>query len=224
LILVHGAGGGAFEWVVWSRLLTAEGWSLSCPELMPVPDGLAATTYADYLDQVRAEVLQAPRSCVIIGASLGGLLALEAASDPQVVGLVLVNPLPPAPWQVALPTDTSRIKRWADTASLEGTARAVPDALPSTHEWLWRQWRNESGSVLREACSGRHVDRPECPSLVVIGESDTDVLPPTSVALADWLGAERLLLPGASHVGPLLGAHAAEIARRVHHWLMFRFG
>lgn len=223
-VLVHGAGGGAFEWIAWARVLRAQGWQVDCPDLAPVAAGLAATRFDDYHAQVEA-CLDDAKPCVLVGASLGGLLALACAGHAAVRALVLVNPMPPAPLASAMPTPTAdAVKDWSRTASLAGTARALPDADPATWEWVWRQWRDESGQVLRDAASGIELPAPVCPVLVVISDGDRDVPPKVSRALASAIGADVLDWPDSSHVGPLLGRRAADCAARVHHWLSFRIG
>src|SRR5688500_5816290 len=89
-VLVHGAGGGAWEWNVWRAVFAARGIDVVAPDLRPVAAGLAATGFGDYVGQV-ADALQAlPRPRALVGASLGGLLAL--ACQGQTDALVLINP------------------------------------------------------------------------------------------------------------------------------------
>ncbi|HEY4556436.1 MAG TPA: hypothetical protein VIG68_08390, partial [Lysobacter sp.] len=54
LLLVHGAGGGGWEWAIWQRVFDARGWTSAAPDLQPAAAGLAATGLDDYLAQVRA--------------------------------------------------------------------------------------------------------------------------------------------------------------------------
>ncbi|MBY4597759.1 alpha/beta fold hydrolase, partial [bacterium BD-1] len=78
-VFVHGAGGGGWEWAAWRRVFAAAGWNALAPDLWPAPAGLAATSLADYAVQVRGWLAAAPRPRVLVGASLGGLLAAMAA-------------------------------------------------------------------------------------------------------------------------------------------------
>lgn len=226
VVLLHGAGGGPFEWEIWQRVLATQGWSVRMPTWQPAPAGLAATHYEDYLGQLQREIVDATASPVLIGASLGGLLAMELAARVDAVALVLINPIPPKGEALDLlpQDDPPLIEAWADTTSLVSTARAIPDASPATWHWLWRQWRNESGTVLREARAGRVIERPDLPGLILISGQDRDVPPIASRTLAQAWRFEIMDLPTASHVGPLLGTEAATIALRVHHWLSFRLG
>lgn len=226
IFLIHGAGGGAFEWLVWERVLTTQGWAVHAPTWQPAPGGLAATRYADYLAQLQAAIAGSNARPILIGASLGGLFAMELAEGVGADALVLINPIPPKGAALALlpELNPAAIEPWADTASLSSTARAIPDASPATWHWLWRQWRNESGTVLREARAGREIARPDMPGLVVISDQDRDVPAAASRAFAAHWQLETVALPSASHVGPLLGASAAQVALRVHHWLAYRLG
>ena len=81
-LMIHGAGGGGWEWDVWRRVFLAAGWRVSTPDLRPAAAGLAATTLDDYEAQVHAWI-HAASPDVVVGASLGGLLALNVATQAQ---------------------------------------------------------------------------------------------------------------------------------------------
>lgn len=219
-VLVHGAGGGAWEWLVWQRVLAARGAAVHAVGLLPARAGLAATTLDDYAAQVESAVRSAGQP-VLVGASLGGLLAAMVAARCPLAALVLVNPLPPAPWHAALPPQppSPAVIPWARTASLAGTRRALPDASDATCEWAWRRWRDEAGAVVDAARAGVAVMRPACPVLVLASEADEDVPAAATAAFAAGWDASLWRLPGASHVGPLLGRGAAACAAQVAGWL-----
>lgn len=233
-VLVHGAGGGGWEWAVWSRVLQAHEAAVRAPDLRAAgadggdgswrgtngAEALAATTLDDYVAQVDAEVAACPEPPVLVGASLGGLLAACVAASRPVRALVLINALPPLPWCADLPPmgAVPDVVDWGRRASLASTRRALPDADDATCEWAWRKWRDESGAVLRAARAGRTVVRPEVPVLMLASEGDTDVPPAVSRAWAGAWSATLWSLPGASHVGPLLGRGAAAVAERVVTW------
>lgn len=218
VLMVHGAGGGGWEWTVWRAVFEARDLRVATPDLRPAPAGLAATSYCDYLAQV-GEALQAlPRPRALVGASLGGLLAIEAARGAD--ALVVVNPLPPAPWHAALPARCwPGVVAWGRDARLAGTRRALPDADPVTALHALHGWRDESGVVLRDACAGRVVAVPAIPTLCMASRRDDDVPPAITRALADAWNADFAWSEARSHVGPLLGeaaAHSADLAAR---WL-----
>ena len=217
-LLVHGAGGGGWEWNVWRGVFEAAGIAVAAPDLQPVAAGLATTGFDDYLQQARQALLALPQPRAVIGASLGGLLALGVADAAD--ALVLVNPLPPAPWHASLsPQAWPDVVQWGRDARLDGTRRALPDADEATALFAFRHWRDESGKVLRTAYEGVTLARPSCPVSIVVSREDEDVPPAIAQAMAaDW-EADVLQTPSGSHVGPLLGREAAGIAGQTVEWL-----
>lgn len=220
VLFVHGAGGGGWEWALWARVAAARGWDAVAPDLMPAPGGLERTTFDDYAAQVRAWcAATAPQA--LVGASLGGLLALAAAATAPPRRLVLINPLPPAgieprptrdaPWPAVVP--------WGRSRAIDGTRRALPDADAAACLLAFRRWRDESGAVLRSACAGVAVGRVDAPLLVLASGADADVPPAASAAVAARYGGTCTTLSGASHVGPLLGRDAAAVAARTFDWI-----
>lgn len=218
-MFVHGAGGGGWEWAVWARVFAAQGHAVLAPDLRPGPGGLAATSLDDYADQVREWIAIARRvapgqGLVLVGASLGGLLALMARTHAD--ALVLVNPMPPD--GLPGPGLDAAIVPWGREASLAGTRRALPDADDLAALHAFRRWRDESGLVLRQARAGVPVAQAAMPVLVMASADDTDVPAERSFALSNTLGASLVRLPG-SHVGPLLGRQAAAAAGQAVEWL-----
>jgi len=218
VVCVHGAGGGGWEWGIWARALAVSGRAVLAPDLMPAGGGLAATHLADYRAQVVAWCGSSTLNGVdLVGASLGGLLALIVAREVRARTLVLVNPMPPA--GLPSPARSPAVIRWGSGASMRGTRRAMPDADHAACAHAFRRWRDESGAAVDEARAGVVVDPPDCPVLVIASEHDLDVPPESSRALAAMLDADFECIAGASHVGPLLGYSAALTAARVADWL-----
>ncbi|MBF6022713.1 alpha/beta hydrolase [Lysobacter niastensis] len=220
-LMLHGAGGGAWEWSVWRAVFAAHGIEAVAEDLRPAASGLAATGFDDYAAQVAAALASLPRPRALVGASLGGLLAMACST--QADALVLVNPMPPAPWAGRMPAkDRGDIVHWARDARLATTRRALPDSDDATALHALRRWRDESGAVLRAAQQGIEVAVPACPVLCIASGSDEDVPAALTEALADAWNATLLRLPQASHVGPLLGRDAASVATQAAVWLSAR--
>ena len=226
-LLVHGAGGGAWEWNLWRGVLEAHAIATHALELRPAAAGLAATTLEDYRAQVRDALRVLPHPRVLIGASLGGLLATmcaampEALSASQADALVLVNPLPPAPWHRQLPRRDwgDAVVPWRRNARLASTRDALDDADDAAAIFAFRHWRDESAAVLREAQDGIEAGRPVCPVLLIASARDEDVPPGIISAMSREWRADRLETLAPSHVGPLLGREAPEVARQAVAWL-----
>lgn len=223
VLFLHGAGGGAWEWNIWIRVFRAHGYHCHAPDLLPSVSGLAKTSLQDYSEQVLLH-LQAMRSPkIIVGASLGGLLALMNSEVAE--ALVLINPMPPAPWHAEMPAQENypAIIPWQTNASLPGTRQALFDCDEMTCLYAFRRWRDESGAVMIDAMQGLAVARPECPLFVMASEQDTAVPFPISRTLAENLNATFIHLPETSHVGPLLGKTAAQCALQTVAYLNGRF-
>lgn len=221
VLLIHGAGAGGWEWNVWREVLHARGFVTCAPDLQPAAGGLAATRLDDYREQVGAALAGLPRPCALIGASLGGLLAMLCADRAD--ALVLINPLPPAPWAAQLPArDWPEVVPWRRDARLGSTRRAVPDADEAAAVYALRRWRDESGAVLRRACAGVEAPVPAGPVLCIASEADEDVAARTTAQFAEALGASVWPCPRSSHAGPLLGRQAARTASVVADWLSAR--
>jgi pimeloyl-ACP methyl ester carboxylesterase len=218
-VFIHGAGGGGWEWAIWQRVFCVRGWSVLAPDLMPAATGIAATHFDDYAAQARAWCEAVAGPFVLIGASLGGLLAAQACAQVMPSALVLINLLLPTGIEPRpARTEYVDLVPWARERSLAGTRRALPDADDAACRFAFRHWRDESGAVLRAAAQGIQVEVPSCPTLVLASELDDDVPPAASSNLAAHLHADLRLLRGASHVGPLLGRTAAVIAESVALW------
>ena len=213
-VFVHGAGGGGWEWTAWARVFAAAGLSVAAPDLRAAPAGLAATTLSDYSAQVAGWLDALARPRVLVGASLGGLLAAMNADAAD--ALVLVNPMPPQ----GLPDAPHRpaVVPWGRSASLAGTRAALPGADDAAALFAFRRWRDESGAVLNQAQAGIALARPSVPVLVIISESDQDVTPQVSIDLAKAWAATAWPVPG-GHVDPLLGRDAPALAGRALRWL-----
>ena len=213
--MLHGAGGGAWEWLIWQRVFEAAGAQTHAFDLT-ANGALILTHYSHYLAQVRHQI-ELYQPSVLIGASLGGLLAAEASSQKSSVrALILAAPLPKA--GVSDMEITAPLKRWANGTELSKTARALPDADGAAIAFAHARWRDESASVLNSAYAGRDFSSAKLATLMLIAEHDRD-LPEAS--LRSWAGAEQMdvqCVRGASHAGLLLGRYAASTAELAHRW------
>lgn len=223
VICIHGEGGGGWQWCVWARLLQASGFAVLAADLEPAPRGVAHTTFADYRSQVVewSAGVPARNGPLLIGAGLGGLLALGASVPVQPAAMILINPLPPA-GIVSRPLREQAypaVVPWQSEGTFDDTRRCLPDADDAAVRHAFRRWRDESGQVLNEVNAGVHVSTARCPTLVLASLADASVPVAASRALAIRLGADFGSLPGASHLGPLLGRQAGRWAEHAISWL-----
>lgn len=222
-LLIHGAGGGAWEWQIWQRVFAAQRIATHVLTLAPFPgdsaeNDFAETNYAHYLQQV-AQALRVSKAQVMIGASLGGLLAAEVAAQQNIGALVLLAPVPKVGMPGAHPTQP---KRWASSADLANTIRALPDADAASALLAHQRWRDESQYVLAPAYRGRAFDDFPGHALMLLAQNECTI---SNGILRDWAGAAQmdvLQMAGASHAGLLLGRQAARAAESTIQWLRSR--
>ncbi len=223
-LFVHGAGARGAQWAIWRRRFAAAGVRAIAPDRSPSSAGLDATRWTDHLAQVRGTLVDLRRAedgwTLVVGASLGGLLALAAVAEhPRGVALALVNPLPPSPWASSLPpgmVDGPR-RTWSTHGRFASTARALAGRpFPERHA-AFHAWRDESAALLREARAGIDVAMPAVPMLVIAAEDDDVVPADLSSRFALDSGASLLRVPG-DHLGPVMGEGAAAAARLALAW------
>lgn len=198
------------------------------PAGSPPPDGLAQIRIADYVAALEREAAAIDGPLVVVGHSMGGLLAQLLAARIRPVGLILLATAPSAQAAaggaaISLGTirTLSRIlgRKWGwwkeairldEEVARESVFNGVPEAelRPALAELAW-----DSGAVLRQVAApfldadkGSRVDyeRLTMPSLVIAGRDDRIVDPAVSRKTARLLAAAGSRVdyeewPGAGH-------------------------
>ena len=226
VVCVHGAGGGGWEW----GDLGARAGAARLRGDRAGPDaeraaGIEKTSFMDYRSQVMDWCAGAARASCLLGASLGGLLALVggAARASRRRSCWSIRCRPRACSRGRFTSMRPPVVPWARERSLASTRRAMPDADDAARLFALRRWRDESGAVLNEARDGIAVETPRCPTLLIARASSTPMSrPPPRARLRCGFRPISARLPGASHVGPLLGRNAADSAAQAADWLAAR--
>lgn len=218
-VFIHGAGGGSWEWGFWLPLFEDASWRPITDDLKAAQEGAKHTLLADYVNQIN----DCPSGCdadrlVLIGASMGGILALKAAETMKPDAIILINSIAPAGIGEPNRKQFAPIVEWLNSP-LQETRDAMPDSDEETILLAHRLWRDESGAVLNEIYSGINVELPKCPLLVIVGAEDTDVPPSVGQEIAAKYGGDLMVFAGMSHLGPLLGTKAADVAQAALDWL-----
>ena len=125
VVLVHGAGGGAWEWVVWRPILESRGYRVEAVDLQPVHNGYEHTRVEDYVDQIVETCTRSCRSSlsspyssptILVGASMGGVLVLKANERVKAKAIVLVCSTAPSgvtPFSVSEPHPA--VVKWSES-------------------------------------------------------------------------------------------------------------
>lgn len=219
VVMIHGAGGGGWEYDFWRPVWEKAGFQVTTPDMMPRNNDYAQTTFTDYLTQTKNSA-KGKQPLVLVGASMGGILVLRAAETLKPDAIVLINstsPLGVNPPKGGNPLASTVI--W-ENGPIQDTRDSLPDGDEKTVQWAHPKWRNESGAVLNTIRAGVRANPPSCPVLVVIGLDDTDIPPANSMNLAKWANADIHSYAGTSHIGPLMGLRRREIAEAAVQWTL----
>jgi pimeloyl-ACP methyl ester carboxylesterase len=219
-IMVHGAFCGGWAFDAFRAPFEAAGYACLTPDLRGHGPGqpAAGVSMSDYADDVAALIRAQPAPPVLIGHSLGGLVAQMAATRAQVHALVLLAPS--APWGVAggsLEEAVSAVSLYAlgpfwmqsiepdyasarhyslnrlDKADRKAVfARMVPEsgrALWETLNWWLDPFMTTQVAPARIAA----------PVLAMVGDNDLIHPPFTVRQTVDRLRGETRVMPGMSH-------------------------
>jgi non-heme chloroperoxidase len=235
LVLVHGLCAGAWIWAKYQRLLADRGYTSYALDLRghhasrPVP-AIGQVSVHDYVEDVLDVIRSLGELPVVIGHSLGGLLAQKVAEAGAARAAVLVCSAPPAGIPVTNPRLLLRQLKHARAVfgarPLLGT-RDDNDALNFNHvpiaerAELHERFVPDSGRAARELTLGTiRVDpaRVRCPVLSVSAADDRFVAPAIGRRIAERYGAPYRLFAGHGHLmvwEPGWETPAAEIERWV---------
>jgi pimeloyl-ACP methyl ester carboxylesterase len=182
LLLVHGGFHAGWYWTVWGPALAARGWRCAAVDL-PGHGGsrlsggrLARQSVRDYAAAVRRAADALGPGCVLVGHSLGGLVAQVVGSAGRIAAQVLVCPSPLAA-VARLRFPLVPTGRPVPPPDLEGMRsrwfRRPPHKAVGNLGAVHRRLGPESPVALNERYTNQ-VDAPRstCPTLVIGTQAD----------------------------------------------------
>jgi pimeloyl-ACP methyl ester carboxylesterase len=102
-VLIHGMWGTAGVWRNWRPFIETRGWQTIAPSLRhhdappeDPPPALGTTSLHDYVADLEESLNALPEKPVVIGHSMGGLIALLLCAKGLAKAGVLLTPAPPA--------------------------------------------------------------------------------------------------------------------------------
>jgi len=215
VVLIHGTNAGPWTMANFKDHFEGLGWTCHSPayrhhEGPPSQDTsalLVGVSIADYVEDMAAAVSKLDAPPILIGHSLGGIVALKLAARGLARAVVLLNGS--VHWGILPTTDEERAlgkqfmsagRFWEQTLlpDFETMAKFGLNKLPADEQRrVFDRLGPESGRVMFELffwifddnrTTKIDYDEVTCPVLMVSGSEDLAIPPSTSRSIADRLG------------------------------------
>lgn len=241
LVYLHGVFHGSWSFSVLQPKLDRPGRAHALVDLRGHGNGSSLNAdspvgFGEYLSDTHRMLDGIPGPKVLIGHSLGGLLALSVAARADVSGLALLAvPLPEVlsseRWNAVIRYPILSVRMlWSRDPSVwyhdEGWARRYligQDASESEFGWAIGKIRQqrEPYQLFEDLESLElEIQSIEKPALVLFGTSDPTVDEKAASILAGRLDTEAVAIPGAPHGLMLTENNSDQVAERINEWLL----
>ncbi|MEX2246131.1 MAG: alpha/beta hydrolase family protein [Dehalococcoidia bacterium] len=225
VILIHGAANSALVWTYWQRELAARGYASHAIDLRGHGAGdpldLSRTSMRDYADDVAQLVDQITQPPILVGWSMGGLVAMLAAASGRAAACVGLAPSTPARTRdasVPLREGEFGPEEYGIMSTDLDDQPAMPDLDRDERTVALASLGRESRYAHDERMAGVVVESLACPLLIVTGAADAQW--PRERYDALYLPAGYASIDGASHWGLVLNRRAlATLVPTVTEWL-----
>lgn len=229
LIFIHGAGDSARAWRAQTAYFGARAHAIDLPGHGTRPDTLpehvSARDYAQAVHTIIQDELHLEQP-IIVGHSLGGLIALEMGLNyaPELGGLVLIGTgarmrvlpalLEAARTQPEQALQSLRQLSQADSNATESAPRSQPEQTQPTTNILYRDLMACNTFDVMERLQEIH----DLPTLVICGAEERNAPVKFSQYLQTHIaGAALQIIPGAGHY--VQREKPAEVNRAIAEWL-----
>jgi pimeloyl-ACP methyl ester carboxylesterase len=224
LVLVHGELGGSWLWERYLGYFAHRGWEGHAVNLRAHywsdTTEVSGIDFDSFVFDVLAAFDHFPPNPVLMGHGMGGLIAMRAAEERRVGGLVLISPALPA--QLHTPPRAHVIRDIPDSYGRELLGwQSLPEQLRRINPDLTIEdvlrvqhlMGRESGAARRTMLLGVAITRERLagiPTLVIGGGLDRWFPEADSERLATWLGAQYEPFGAHSHYGLVMGSESFE--------------
>jgi pimeloyl-ACP methyl ester carboxylesterase len=223
IVMVHGAFCGGWSFETFKQPFLDEGFRVICPDLRghgahEPHDTVIGVSMRDYAADVAALCAGLDEPPILVGHSMGGLVAQLAARRVELKGLVLLAPSPP--WGLNGWSPEEAVAAWGVSMLSLLTNGAVTPSRRLMREYslprmsraeqtpILARLRPESAKAVRETLNwwldpfmttSLGPGPLHAPSLVLVGEHDKVHPVATSRLTAQRIGGEFAALPDMSH-------------------------
>ncbi|APB01600.1 alpha/beta hydrolase [Nocardia seriolae] len=214
ILFLHGAFADHYGFQKWVQWFADRGYETYAParrgRLGIGPDHAAGLDFDDYIDDTNAVIAEIGRPPVIVGHSLGALLAQRLAEQGKAAAIALLAPAPPAmltAQPIALPKFAPQMPKILsgrpfivanDACSVLALNRVPEELRPPIHARL----THESGKVYRALMFGSiRVDAAKVTVPVFVGSGTEDRIISAKLArkTAEHYGCPAHIYPDHAH-------------------------
>lgn len=246
IVMIHGMMGGGWYWQNFKEFFEERGYHCLTPTLryhhgksreLPHPS-LGTTSIMDYVNDLTEEIERLNVAPILMGHSMGGLLAQILASRGLAKGLVLLAPAPPAgifSLKLSVIRSFQEILTWGFwkkpfRLSFEKAVYATMHLIPEPKQWkAYEQLVYESGYAAfqigfwpLDRTRATRVDekKVKCPVLVLAGQEDRITPAPVVKRVAEKYKAVAVYREFTGHAHWLIGEPGwQQIAANIDLWL-----
>ena len=224
VLLIHGAANSSSAWKFFQKALARTGWSNHAIDLRghgKSGGSVDGATMADYVEDVARVAEGLSEKPVVMGWSMGGLVALKFAAEGRARACVALSPTPPTRER----NESVRIRGGVYGSEVYGIKTMDPAKQPAMPDLDEEERGVALGSLSQESRTARDerkagvvIESMPCPLLVIAGSDDRVF--PKSLYEGMGLGEELREAEGASHWGLVLNRRVMPgLARGVGKWL-----
>lgn len=233
LLFVHGMWGGSWIFENYLGVAAARGWDAWAINLRGhhgsrSVENLGAVRLEDYVRDVE-DVLDAIGPAIIVGHSMGGLIAQIVAAQRDVDGIVLVVSAPPpgiplVHWSLAWRSlryvaDIVRPRAFR-VREADAEALALNGVAPAARRAVAARFVEDSGLVARQLALGRvePLKPIRCPVLVVSATDDRLIPVAVQRRIVERYAADHIPVLGRGHMLPIEANWRGPISR-ILNWI-----
>lgn len=239
MVFVHGASAGSWNWETFLDWFSGKGYDCYAVNLRghapnPALDDLGTVTTLDYVADVNALLDELGEPVILVGHSMGGVVAQVVAAKRQVKALVLASTGPVSgvkfkhpPFNIwfvlhVIKSIPAMIRKKALKPGRKVLLKSVLNRMdPAGQAKYLPLFVPESGAVGVEVLKGEvagDVSHADIPKLVISGDQDKTSVIEMQREIAEQQRADLIELPGHGHMF-MIEPGWEDCAERLYKWL-----
>lgn len=228
IVLVHGAWAGSWMWEKYATFLAQKGWEVYALDLRghgKSGGDIKEASMSDYVQDIDTVILEALLgSSVVVGHSMGGLVALMYGARHDPAAVIAIDPSLPKEVK-----EKSEKRAYPDTFMPKDMGSSQPDLSDLSDEdieFLKKNQTPESGITWKERDEGISVSRSSLPRATLFIGSEIKTLGSNiedARNAAEYYKRDVVEVPGSTHQGILIGKNWKTGTAAIDEWLTIQF-